>query len=64
MRGLFIDDVRRRKSEKRGGVFEITSLGADYADKASDPHVLIHIGDALDELAKVEAELWEKDLYL
>ena len=30
MRGLIIDDVRRRRSEKRGGLFEITSLGADH----------------------------------
>jgi RNA polymerase sigma factor (TIGR02999 family) len=59
MRGLIIDDVRRRKSEKRGGLFEITSLGDDYGDRASDPRVLVHIGDALDELAKVEPDLAE-----
>src|SRR5262252_1146316 len=29
MRGLIIDDVRRRRSEKRGGLFQITSLDAD-----------------------------------
>ena len=28
MRGLIIDDVRRRRSQKRGGLFEITSLAA------------------------------------
>src|SRR5829696_5025007 len=30
MRGLIIDDVRRRRSEKRGGLFEITSLGTHH----------------------------------
>ena len=32
MRGLIIDDVRRRRSQKRGGLFEITSLGTDQAE--------------------------------
>src|SRR3954466_11644267 len=30
MRGLIIDDVRRRRSQKRGGLFEITSLGTNH----------------------------------
>ena len=41
MRGLIIDDVRRRRSEKRGGLFEITSLGTDHADSVTDPQALI-----------------------
>src|SRR6476469_5115090 len=32
MRGLIIDDVRRRRSAKRGGLFSITSLGMDHSD--------------------------------
>ena len=31
MRGLIIDDVRRRRSEKRGGLFQITSLETEHA---------------------------------
>jgi RNA polymerase sigma factor (TIGR02999 family) len=58
MRGLIIDDVRRRRSHKRGGLFEITSLGTD-ADAVADPNALIRIGDALDELSEVEPELAE-----
>ena len=59
MRGLIIDDVRRRRSEKRGGLFEITSLGTDQAVSVMTPHALVLISDALDELAEVEPELAE-----
>ena len=59
MRGLIIDDVRRRRSEKRGGLFEITSLGTHHGDAVIHPHSLILISDALDELADVEPELAE-----
>jgi RNA polymerase sigma factor (TIGR02999 family) len=59
MRGLIIDDVRRRRSEKRGGLFEITSLGTRDAAAALTPEALIQIGDTLDELAEVEPELAE-----
>jgi RNA polymerase sigma factor (TIGR02999 family) len=57
MRGLIIDDVRRRRSEKRGGLFAITSLGTDHADVIGNPQALIRIGDALDELAEVDPDL-------
>jgi RNA polymerase sigma factor (TIGR02999 family) len=59
MRGLIIDDVRRRRSEKRGGLFEITSLCLDHADTVVDPRSLILISDALDELGEVEPDLAE-----
>jgi RNA polymerase sigma factor (TIGR02999 family) len=59
MRGLIIDDVRRRRSEKRGGLFEITSLGDNHADSVINPHGLMLISDALDELAEVEPNLAE-----
>jgi len=57
MRGLIIDDVRRRQSQKRGGLFEVTSLGTDLAENVADAQELAQIGDALDELAKVDAGL-------
>jgi RNA polymerase sigma factor (TIGR02999 family) len=59
MRGLIIDDVRRRRSEKRGGLFEITSLGTDNGAGVFSPQSLVQISDALDELAGVEPELAE-----
>jgi RNA polymerase sigma factor (TIGR02999 family) len=59
MRGLVIDDLRRRRSQKRGGLFEITQLLTDHADSAADPHRLERIADALDELARVEPALAE-----
>jgi RNA polymerase sigma factor (TIGR02999 family) len=59
MRGLIIDDVRRRRSEKRGGLFQITSLGTDQADCLASPNALMRIGDALDELAEIEPALAE-----
>jgi len=59
MRGLIIDDVRRRRAQKRGALFEITSLGTDQAENVADARELARIGDALDELAKVDADLAE-----
>ena len=59
MRGLIIDDVRRRRSEKRGGLFDITSLGTHHSDSAITPQSLLLISDALDELAAVEPDLAE-----
>ena len=59
MRGLIVDDVRRRRSQKRGGLFEITSLRTHHAERLADPISLIRISDALDELAEVEPELAE-----
>jgi RNA polymerase sigma factor (TIGR02999 family) len=59
MRGLIIDDVRRRRSEKRGGLFQITSLDTDLAGAVATPQSLLQINDALDELAAIEPELAE-----
>jgi RNA polymerase sigma factor (TIGR02999 family) len=59
MRGLITDDVRRRRSEKRGGLFHITSLDTGHGPSVMTPHALIRIGDALDELAAVEPALAE-----
>ena len=32
MRGVIIDYARRRQAQKRGGLFEITSLATDIAE--------------------------------
>ena len=59
MRGLIIDDVRRQRSEKRGGLFHLTSLDGDRAGQVASPQSLIAISEALDELAEVEPVLAE-----
>jgi RNA polymerase sigma factor (TIGR02999 family) len=59
MRGLIIDDVRRQRSQKRGGLFEITSLRTLHGDNLAESQALLHINDALDELIEVEPELAE-----
>jgi RNA polymerase sigma factor (TIGR02999 family) len=59
MRGIIIDHARNRKATKRGGEFEITSLENDAIQSPADAGELSIIGDALDELAKVEPELAE-----
>jgi RNA polymerase sigma factor (TIGR02999 family) len=58
MRGLIIDHARSRQAQKRGGQFEITSLGAEAKDSV-DEQELTRISEALDELAKAEAALAE-----
>lgn len=59
MRGLIIDDLRRRRSEKRGGLFAITPLETDHAESVSSPQALMRISDALDELGEIEPDLAE-----
>jgi RNA polymerase sigma factor (TIGR02999 family) len=59
MRGLIIDDIRRQRSQKRGGLFQITSLRTFHAESVSDGNTLLRINDALDELAGLEPELAE-----
>lgn len=51
MRGLIIDHARSRRAQKRGGRFEITSLGTEI-DSPADARELTRIGEALDELSK------------
>ncbi len=58
MRGLIIDHARNRHAQKRGGQFEITSLGTEV-EKAADVQELSNISDALDELAQADAGLAE-----
>jgi RNA polymerase sigma factor (TIGR02999 family) len=59
MKGVIIDDIRRRKSQKRGGLFHLTSLGTQYEDDIADPGTLQKLTDALADLARVEPELAE-----
>jgi RNA polymerase sigma factor (TIGR02999 family) len=59
MRGLIIDSVRSRQSQKRGGEFEIIALPEEVAELAADAERLVRIGKALDELAAVEPQLAE-----
>lgn len=57
MRGLIIDHARNRQAQKRGGLFEITSLGDDTLESPADGRELTQISEALDKLAKVEPAL-------
>jgi RNA polymerase sigma factor (TIGR02999 family) len=59
MRGLIIDHARNRQAMKRGGQFEITSLGTDAAENVVDERELARISEALDELAKFDLSLVE-----
>lgn len=57
MRGLIIEHARNRCAQKRGGLFEITSLGTEIAENIVDDRELSRISEALDELAEVEPPL-------
>jgi RNA polymerase sigma factor (TIGR02999 family) len=58
MRGLIIDHARNRRAQKRGGQFEITSLGSEIENPADDRELAL-ISEALDELSKAEPLLSE-----
>src|SRR6185436_7544289 len=57
MRGLIIDHVRRRHSQKRGGLLQFTALDTAVADNRLDDQPLQDIGKALDDLAAVDSAL-------
>lgn len=59
MRGLIIDHARNRQAQKRGGCFELTSLGTEVGQNAVNERELVQISDALDELAKIDPMLAE-----
>ncbi len=59
MRGLIIDHARERHAQKRGGLFELTSLDTQAMENAADHRELVEIGEALNELAKLEPALAE-----
>lgn len=56
MRGVIIDHARSRQAQKRGGQFEITTLGSEVKNPV-DSEGLARISDALDELAEAEPHL-------
>ncbi len=58
MRALTIDHVRRVRAQKRGGLYEITSLSA-LAHEPGAGRDLSRIGPALDELTAIDPELAE-----
>jgi RNA polymerase sigma factor (TIGR02999 family) len=59
MRGLIIDHARERRAQKRGGLFELTSLDTGAMENAADHRELGQISGALDEPAKLEPALAE-----
>jgi RNA polymerase sigma factor (TIGR02999 family) len=59
MRGLIIDHAKQRHAQKRGGLFEITSLDTNAMENAVDHQELAQISEVLDELGKVEPALSE-----
>ena len=59
MRRLIVDHARERHAQKRGGLFEITSLDTNAMENAVDHRELVEIGEALDELGKVDPTLAE-----
>ncbi len=58
MRGLVVDALRERRAIKRGGAFFLTSLDTDIGDSVPETET-IRLGDALDQLAAVDAALAE-----
>lgn len=67
MRGLIIDETRRRRALKYGGAFVMTSfedsteseIASDYEAASSNDHELLRINDALDELEAKDPALAE-----
>jgi RNA polymerase sigma factor (TIGR02999 family) len=57
MRNLIINYARDRQAQKRGGLFVITSLDSDGVKEPADEGQLSEIGEALENLAKVDPEL-------
>ena len=59
MRGLIIDHIRERRALKRGGEFHLTALNTQIGESAPELNDMGPLGDALDELARVDAHLAE-----
>ena len=59
MRGLIVDHARARLAQKRGGKFELTSIGTDVREHQVDHRELARISEALDELGETEPALAE-----
>jgi RNA polymerase sigma factor (TIGR02999 family) len=54
MRTLIIDYVRSRKARKRGGDFEITSIGTDVGEAPGEAKDLERLGEAVDGLVRLD----------
>ncbi|MEP6609540.1 MAG: ECF-type sigma factor [Burkholderiaceae bacterium] len=59
MRGLIIDHVRERRALKRGGEFHLTALSTEIGESAPELDDMGPLGDALNELARIDAPLAE-----
>ena len=59
MRGLIIDYVRERRALKRGGEFHLSPLDTQVEETVAAVDELLPLGNALDELAKVDPGLAE-----
>ncbi len=59
MRAVIIDDVRRRRSQKRGGGLHITALATEHENDLADSRTVLKLADALDDLAIAEPALAE-----
>jgi len=59
MRRLIIDHARERHAQKRGGLFEITSLDTNTVGDSVNHRELEVIGEALDELEKADPDTAE-----
>lgn len=57
MRGLLINYVRDRSAQRRGGRFEITSLGTELSFEENQGIELEHLGEALQNLEQMDARL-------
>lgn len=57
MRGLVIDYARRKHAQKRGSGFEFTELPTDIGSAATDADELDRLSEAIDRLARLDAEL-------
>jgi len=57
MRSLVIDYARRRQAQKRGGLFEITSLPTELPEQVTEAVELERLGHAIDSLAELDPAL-------
>lgn len=59
MRGLVIDQARRRFAQKRGGAFKLTTLNTAVVDGIGNEQDLQHLSDALEALTETDSTLAE-----
>src|SRR5690606_31155491 len=59
MRGLIVNYARNRQAQKRGGLFELTSISSEAHEVAAPAEDLGRISQAVDDLFNVEPALAE-----